>query len=228
MIRAVIFELDDVLFDADEYARAALKPLAEGLARRFSRDRGFYFAKMLEAWQRSSRRDLTFLDSFVHEAGLPAAEAAVLAGKFVQAEAALPLHADASRFIARFEGELGLAIVTDGVGLLQRAKVRATDLVTRMPVIVFSSDWGSVWQRPSPLPLLVALRLLQVNAREAVFVGCDPELDAPGPQRLHMPAVRLRRGPLAAVPDRASSFSAAIDSLDALADLDLFRERRSA
>lgn len=112
-----------------------------------------------------------------------------------------------------------VAIVTDGDGAMQRRKVEALGLASRVGAIVYCWDH----QAPKPMPegYLRAAALLGADPARAVVVGDDPFHDMAAARTLGASAVRVRTGRLADLDAPApevrehASFAAFVKSLPA-------------
>jgi 2-haloacid dehalogenase len=84
-----------------------------------------------------------------------------------------------------------LAIVTNGIDRVQRARLRVSRLEDFFAAIVTSE--GSGFAKPDPRILGVALEALGVTAREAVYVGDDVRVDGVAARAAGMRFVWMRR-----------------------------------
>jgi putative hydrolase of the HAD superfamily len=81
------------------------------------------------------------------------------------------------------------AIVSNGSSQLQRNKIAALNL--RVDVVIISEEVGV--KKPAPLPFLSALKLLEVVASRAWFVGDHPVNDIEGANAVGMKTFWLER-----------------------------------
>ncbi len=65
--------------------------------------------------------------------------------------------------------------MTNGIDRVQRSRLRAAGLDCFFEVVVTSAGCG--YAKPDPRILHVALRALGLPARQALYVGDDPEVD---------------------------------------------------
>ena len=84
---------------------------------------------------------------------------------------------------------------------IQRAKLVALGLDDHFAVVVFSDELGREHRKPDPLPFLTALRGLDVQPGDAVYVGDRPEKDVAGALGVGMRCIRVRTGEYASTPD---------------------------
>lgn len=225
-LRALIFDLDFTLYDAADFYRGAFVEIAHVLARRHGGDVDELSTRLMGLWEERGSRYPCLFDDFLRQEELPADDVELMIELFHRHEPSIELYEDARRLLERLEPEIRLCIVTDGNSRMQRGKIRALGLVSRFDPIIITGDLGLAWRKPSPLPYLAACTELGIEPGEAISIGDNPAADAAGPFAIGMPAVRLLRGEYARLADsRDRLFSARIESLDRLLELDLVQER---
>ncbi|MFF4779171.1 HAD family hydrolase [Microtetraspora fusca] len=204
MIRAVLFDLDETLFDhrgavthaAVAWTRALSpghRPLTDLPALWLELER-----RHLPAWhagecsfaeQRRRRlRDFCRLMRLPLPTDLDAAYADFLR----HYEAAWTAFPDAADTVDTLTGRgLTLGILTNGVPVQQEAKLRRIGLMDRLDPVLTPDALGAF--KPAPECYLAAAAKLGLRPQEILLVGDDRELDAIGPSRVGMRGVWLDR-----------------------------------
>lgn len=190
-LRAVLFDLDDTLYDYGpcdhsgldaawwalrsdieaDLSREQFQQLHNTIHERYatlgnpsSHNRALFFKAMVEAAFGRSRPQLVLE---LHEAYWRA---------FYDA---MELNGAAIELLLRLqERNLKLGLVSNHVALPQLGKIRQLGLEAYFPVVVTSEEAGA--DKPDPASFGVALKRLGVPARESVFVGDDEEKDMKG------------------------------------------------
>jgi HAD superfamily hydrolase (TIGR01509 family) len=177
VIRALLLDLDDTLVDRDAAVRGWLRawlPAPVAIEPLVALDRG----------GRGPRRAL-----FAAVAALARVSAAAVHRSFVrEVPARMRLRPDADALLRRFGG--ATAIVSNGPGRLQRAKIAAAGLVGRVDHVLVSGEHGA--RKPDPAIFRAALALTGVGADEALVVGDDPATDLAGARAAGIAAVLVR------------------------------------
>lgn len=181
MIRALFLDLDNTIADRDAAVRAWLTEAGTGAsADRFdlealvTRDGGGH----------GDRRP--FFRALSAALGISTAAARArfrreIAGHFQE-------RADATALIARFPGPV--LVITNGDVPLQRRKVRALSLQTRVHAVLFARRHGG--EKPGPAVFRAALAMAQVSPHEAMMIGDHPLADVAGARGVGIPARLLR------------------------------------
>ncbi len=113
--------------------------------------------------------------------------------------------------MAAMRRRVPLALITDGSVASQRAKIHALGLSDAFDVVILSDAIGREFRKPSPVPFLRALELLNVSPRAAVMIGDRPDKDVAGAAAAGVAAVRVRTGEYAARPDVPAPWASADD-----------------
>jgi putative hydrolase of the HAD superfamily len=115
-----------------------------------------------------------------------------------------------------------VVLITDGNPRIQRAKIAALRLESRLDHVVISDEIGGrAARKPNAAPFLRALQLLGMPPVDVVHVGDRPAKDVAGAQAVGMRCLRVRTGEYADTPDPAGlvpwqatdSFPAAVELL---------------
>ena len=193
MIRALLIDMDDTLYDERSYVLSGFRAEAAEIARRFAAaDENALFADMVAELDAHGRARV--FDAALAQAGLRGdpSQISELVEIYRTHSPALALWPGVSETLAGLRIDYRLAIVTDGLGGMQRRKVAALGLTERVDAVVYC--WECDAPKPDPAGYLHALRMLGAGADEAVVIGDRPTHDMAAAAAIGSRSIRVRTG----------------------------------
>jgi putative hydrolase of the HAD superfamily len=205
MIRAILFDLDETLFDhrrAVAYAATAWTEAVSPGHELLNETPALWLDlenKHLPAWHAGecsfAEHRRRRLREFCDRLGLdrPADLDAAFADFLRHYEAAWTAFPDAAEVVdAPAVRGLTLGVLTNGVPVMQEAKLRRIGLLDRLDIVLTPDALGGNF-KPSPACYLSAAAKLGLRPDEVLLVGDNLALDAIGPTRVGMHGVWLDR-----------------------------------
>lgn len=188
MIRALIFDLDNTLYDERGYFRGVFGAFAE----RHGIDFHKIDAHLTGAqWLKSS----DIFGDVLRKIGYYTPERQeelfdLYQGLYVD----IRLYEDASMLIKMASGRgVLLGIVTNGAVKAQQNKIRCLGVGNAFDSIVYARMFGKEHEKPRTIPFDQSLRELGVDKNEAIFVGDDPNTDIAGAKSFGMTSILVDR-----------------------------------
>ena len=199
---ALLFDLDDTLYDEITFVHAAMLEVAEFVARRSDHAPDEVHRHLLDELGRSGRGRV--FDAVLERLRLPASWVPTLVYVYRSAEPRLSLLPGATDLLRRCrDAGLATGILTDGSSLVQAAKIRSLGLRNLVDAVVLTDSVGAGEPKPSVVGFEVAMRLLDTTPGATGYVANDVNKDFVASQVLGMTGVLVRRGQigdLAAMP----------------------------
>lgn len=191
MLQAVIFDLDDTLYEEAAYVTQALEHAAAHLAEKLgapSRKAALH-RRMLELLERDGRGRIFDVICQETDAALPVKE---LVQAYRSTKPVLKLYPDAEECLSRLsEKGIKTGLITDGCGRVQHEKIAALGLDRRLDCVVVTDDYGMA--KPQTAAYEKCLFALGCAASEAAYVGDNPWKDFIGAKALGMETFRIVR-----------------------------------
>jgi len=192
-IEAVLFDVDDTLFDQGVWLDGAWRAVANA-AGTFGVDRVAMLSALHAVCAEGSDKG-RIIDRALARIGVVGVAVGPLLDAFGGYRALeLPTYPGAGAALARLRASVPVAAVTDGDPAVQRAKLAALGLGNAFDVVVVSNELGRERRKPHPAPFLLAARELGVDAAAAVHVGDRPDKDVAGAHVAGMRCIRVRTG----------------------------------
>jgi putative hydrolase of the HAD superfamily len=183
--RAILFDLDDTLYDLRSYWRGRLHEAIDDVLARYPRfDR--------EALVRQAIAEKVYMDklpAFLRAVGIEDEQLIVSAHDIFQRDwfERLVLFDDAVHTLEALRPRYKLGLVTNGPSRTQRPKIEQFKLIDYLDLLIVSEEVGVA--KPDPAIFAIALDRLGVMPGEALFVGDSLEFDLPGAAAAGMPFI---------------------------------------
>ena len=190
MTRAVLFDLDDTLYDERRFILSGFSEVARAYSREYGVSHSAIFRVLVGALRSGHRADA--LQRVCAWLGRPEAEVATGVDLIRTHRPRLRLSASTARLLARLNQTWATGVVTNGLPEVQARKVEALGLAGLVDCVVYAEQHGSGRGKPERAPFDEALRRLGVPASRAVFVGNDPTCDICGGRGAGLWTIRLR------------------------------------
>jgi putative hydrolase of the HAD superfamily len=190
-IKAVLFDLDDTLYEEDQFYRSGFAVVGDYLEKR-GVGRAEETLALLEHWHNQADRRKVF-QKLAEQLGFPFDWIPEMVAVFRAHRPRISLAPDAFAVLPRLRSDYRLGCVTNGWAEIQRRKIEALGLAQRLDAIIIADDFGIEFWKPHPRPFLECCGRLQISPRESLFVGDDPERDIRGARAAGLACVRLRR-----------------------------------
>lgn len=186
----LLIDLDDTLYDEYAYVQSGFRHVAQLVASEhgIAADSA---ARFLEARFRTDGRGRLF-DALLEGHGIAATPAAVavLVDAYRGHQPAIALDADVVETLVILRQTYRLAVVTDGLPVMQQRKVDALRVADLVDEVVFC--WEHDQPKPSPEGFRIALTRLDVPG--AAVIGDHIDHDLPAAVALGLPFIRIRQG----------------------------------
>lgn len=186
-IKAIVFDLDNTLYDEDQYFNA--------VHRKFAKRIKVNATSLMKTYQdiKSGSNDI-FGDilKYHHLYTVPLQEEYFRLYKTV--DAMLALYDDAKRVVTMLQ-EKGytLGIITNGIIEAQKNKVRCLGIEKYFHSIIFAREFGKEYEKPHATAFKHFLRLFNLSAAECISVGDTYKTDIVGAKQVGMQTMLLQR-----------------------------------
>lgn len=202
MVRAVILDLDDTLYDERTYVLSGFRAVAQEIACRFpGRDAESLMADMVAELDTSGRGSV--FNRALEQSGLEPDPALIadLVATYRGHRPNIALWPGVTDAIGEIARAHRTAIVTDGLAQMQRRKVEALGVGSMVEVILYC--WEHEAPKPDPACYIEAARRLGAGPEETVVVGDRPDHDMAAARAAGFRSIRVMTGRYAGVGEGA-------------------------
>ncbi len=190
MSRAIVFDLDETLYQERRFALSGFAEVARHVESRFGTPAFAAFA-LLRRTLATGHRQTAFQD-LVTAHGLPAGTVEELIAIYRQHAPRLRLPHVSATVLRDLRRRWKIGILTNGSPDIQARKVAALGLSDLVDAVVFGLDTGP--GKPDRAAFTAVLDRLGVPAQASIFVGDDPRCDIMGARQAGMKTIRIRQG----------------------------------
>jgi 2-haloalkanoic acid dehalogenase type II len=211
MYQAILFDLDDTLYDLRSYWSERLRLALEVVLARYP-----HFD--CDALVRTAIAERVYMEhwpDFLRRQGVADEVLIAETHELFRREwfERLVLYDDAAHTLAALRPRFKLGLVTNGPSQIQRPKIERFGLADYLDVLIVSEEVGIA--KPDPAIFRLALERLDVGANEALFVGDSPEYDLRGAEAAGIPFIWMN----ARREDLPSGVARPIATIERLAEL---------
>jgi putative hydrolase of the HAD superfamily len=189
-IRAVIFDLDNVLYPEEDYILAAYGEIAGFLSSKCSVSKKDIYGKLVSDWRKKSSMYPRLFNDLVADLGLKQELVPELLRIYAIRSNCRPSGVPGDSWRKRIKA----GSVTNGNVEAQRNKVHLLGIEEFFDVVVYAREKGKESEKPNPEAYQGVLDLLHVAPEETVCVGDNPHTDFWGAKKLGLRTVRLLLG----------------------------------
>jgi len=190
-LRAVFFDLDDTLYPEIQFVISGFRAVGDFLGRKYAFSSDAVLKRCLELLSRNGRGKV--FDDFLSEAGLVSEINKLLLVYIYRSHTPtifLPKESDQCLTRLR-EAGYRLGIITDGMASVQRRKIQALGLLDKVDVCICSDELEKRCWKPSQVPFLMGLEMLNCGPSETVYVGDNPKKDFHAANSLGMTTIQI-------------------------------------
>ncbi len=213
MSRAVLFDLDDTLYDVGQYYRGAFGEISSYITGKHSLSRKDVFKMLVRLWREKTSLYPHLFNDLIAGLKLEPEELESLVRIFNGYNGKIAPYPEVVPTLKWLQGEkYKLGVITDGNLERQTRKLEMLSLGHYFDTIVYTQE---IAPKPSPLPFTVALNRLGTRAEDAFYVANNPLIDFKGAREVGLRTVRILGGEFAGLPgDENIDFE--IKKMDAL------------
>jgi len=194
MIKTVVFDLDDTLYDELDYCRSGFKAVAEFLSNLvdvLSPEEIFD-----SLWQQftAGNRTKTF-NAALDDLGVSYDDQLIpkLIKTYRSHNPKIKLPDDSAKVLRQLSKKYTLALLTDGFLPAQQLKVQALKIENYFKCIIYTEQLGRQFWKPSPLGFEKLMQELNAKPQNTAYVADNEEKDFIAPNKLGFLTIQITR-----------------------------------
>lgn len=194
MIKTVVFDLDDTLYDEVDYCRSGFASVAGFLANLPDRPNADRIFDCLWKHFTAGNRTKTF-NAALNEMGIDYDDKLIdeLTEVYRSHVPKITLPKDTRDVLGRLSGKYTLALLTDGFLPAQQLKVQALGLEKYLKCIIYTEQLGRQFWKPSPAGFEKLMETLNVTPETVAYVADNEQKDFIAPNKLGFFTIQIIR-----------------------------------
>ena len=194
-IKAVLFDLDEVLYDEQQYFYAAFDKIAGFLSEQSSYTQTQIIDKLKVDLQKKSSMYPNLFNDLLSEFNLNPMLLKDVLTLFSTVKPDLSLYPGAENLLQSLKVQkIKLGLLTNGNVETQRNKVSLLKIEKYFDAVIYARALGVSCEKPNPEAFSAILRALHTEPEEAIYIGDNPHTDFLGAKKLGVKTVRLQAG----------------------------------
>jgi len=192
-IKLIIFDLDDTLYPERTFVESGFEAVAKCIEKEFKIRKKEFFRILLDILKKEGRGQI--FDTALRKYDLYNKN---LVDKLVEVyrshKPTIKPYSGAKSLLNSFKKKYKLALITDGLGYVQRNKVKALTIENLFDLIIYTDDYSEKKSKPDLYSFRKAIEHLNVSPREAIYIGDNPHKDFMGAKKLGIKTIRVLQG----------------------------------
>ncbi|MBI4895176.1 MAG: HAD-IA family hydrolase [Candidatus Aenigmarchaeota archaeon] len=191
-MKAVIFDLDNTLYDHSKYLLGAFRDVSKYLSHKHSLNQRHVYKVLVSIWKKNTSMYPRVFNDLLDQLSIKE-DVINLVNIFNAHVCNIAPYKDVRLLIKKLKKQkFLLGLITDGTVDRQKRKLSALKLQNSFDVIIFTKEIGH--PKPSHKPFLQALYKLGVKPENTFYIGDNPIVDFEGSKKVGMHTIRLLKG----------------------------------
>lgn len=193
IIKSVIFDLDDTLYDERFFIEGGFRLVSLDLQKIVGIDSEFLFNELMDILDRDGRGFI--FDTILKKYNVYSKETVGKLVTLYRSHApSIHVYDGVQDMLPRLHERYRLGIITDGLAVVQRNKVAALGISPYFDEILYTDELGDGRAKPNSYAFQKIVIDFGINPKEGVYVGDNPHKDFIGAKKTGMMTVRVLQG----------------------------------
>jgi putative hydrolase of the HAD superfamily len=195
---AVVFDLDNTLYDTRQYFLGAFYKIATYLANKYHIDKQRIYRRLINTWRQKTSMYPYLFDNLLSSVGLRKEFKKVIK-IFNNYSCNLKPYKELIPVLKELKKRsYKLGIITDGTPGRQKRKIKSLGIKNFFDAVLFTKLFFT--PKPSAKPFKRIIKILKVRPNNSFYVGDNPLIDFKGAKEIGMQTVRLIKGEFKEIP----------------------------
>ncbi|MFX0095818.1 MAG: HAD family hydrolase [Candidatus Hodarchaeota archaeon] len=190
LVKAVIFDLDNTLYDERQYVRSGFRAVSEYMANKFELDRNHLYRLLLQIFSKKGRGKV--FNIALEKINMKNEQTVLeLVDVYRNHSPTIALFEDAENTLSKLRQKYRLGLVTDGVKKVQENKIKALNIASLFDTITYAVEYGG---KTNNEVFLTTLRKLKTKPSHSVYIDDNPTKAFAITKKLNIKTIRIMKG----------------------------------
>lgn len=190
-IKVLVFDLDDTLYNEEEYVFSAFKFVSEYIGKKFKKNEETVYKRILDIYMKEGRGKI--FDILCEELNINEGPK-TLVSIYRSCKPKLKLYKDSEEILIWAKSNnIRTGLITDGCSKVQWNKIESLKLNKKIEKIIVTDDYGEGYSKPNKKPYLDILSYFSIKPFEVVYIGDNPKKDFITAKKIGMKTIRIVR-----------------------------------
>ena len=193
-IRALIFDLDNVLYDETEYMFAAYYDIASYLSKYSGVNENEVFIKLVDSFKKKTSMYPHLFDDLLHDLRVDNDLLPTVLEIYSCVQSKIKLYEGVEEMLLKLKKRYKLGLLTNGNVKTQENKIKLLNIENLFDEILYARRLGNNNEKPNTVAYKVLLDHLCVLPKNGIYIGDNPYIDFIGAKKLDILTVRVLTG----------------------------------
>jgi len=190
-IKAILFDLDDTLYDEKQFVKSGFIKVAEFIEDKFKINKKDFYKILIDIYNHGSRGNIFNLAlkkvNIIYDENI----IRLMVKIYREHNPEIKLDKNIRSLLIKLRRIYSLGIITDGYFKVQKKKFQALKLEGLFDSIIYTDKYGREYWKPDVFGYKLALKNLEVSPEETVYIGDNPYKDFIGAKEMGITTVRV-------------------------------------
>lgn len=190
MIKAVVFDLDDTLYNEKDFVFGGFKEVSIYLSQNFNINQDKIYNRMIDILNKIGRGKIF---DIVCEENKININIDTLTDIYRNTKPKLKLPEESISVLSKLRScGYKIGVITDGMSSVQWIKIKQLDLENYVDKIIVTDDFGSDYWKPNKYAYIEIVKYFNINPYEAIYIGDNSTKDFIGAKEVGFKTLRIK------------------------------------
>lgn len=190
-IKALLFDLDDTLYDEKQFVQSGFIIVAEFIECKFKINKENFYKILIDIFNEGKRGNI--FNIALEKVNIIFDEDIIylMVKIYREHNPEIKLDKNVRSLLIKLRRIYSLGIITDGYFKVQKKKIQALKLENLFDTIIYTDRYGREFWKPNLFGYELALKDLQISPEEAIYIGDNPYKDFIRAKKVGITTVRV-------------------------------------